>query len=278
MLAVYAIVLVMSGFAVFSLCSNILYWYERMNAEPGPISAPRPGLWRCLRMYVISGCGYLICVGLFPLGPLVRRKVAAGTDAALPPVVLIHGLNNNASAWLYLGRALRNAGFGVSTYSYSSVCVSLERIMEGLEAHIRKVEALGLGRPVLVCHSLGGLLARNWLREPGHAQRIAGLITLGTPHGGSKLAVFAPGMLGQSITPRGSLVRSLQALEAQPEVPCVSLVSPTDEAVLPAANLVPPVGLWWRMRVTPPIGHYSMLYCPAIARMVMEEIRGVGVR
>lgn len=272
MVVVYVFGLVLSGFAVFSLCSNILYWYESLNTDSGDIPTLRPGLWRCLRMYVISVCGYLTCVGLFPLGPLLRRKPGPGADATLPPVVLVHGLNNNASAWLYLGRVLGTAGFGVSTYSYSSLFVPLERIMERFDAHIRRVEALGLGRPVLVCHSLGGLLARNWLRTPGNAARIGGLITLGTPHGGSKLAVFAPGALGQSITPRGSLVRALREA-AQPEVPCVSLVSPTDEAVLPAAHLAPPAGTWWRMRVTSPVGHYSMLYCPAVARMVIEEAR-----
>ena len=279
MIALYLALIALAGFATFSLCSNLIYWYERLNAQDEPFSQPRPGLLTCARMYAISLCGYLTCVLLLPFGPLSRHTpglAAHGSrldgDPALPPIILIHGLNNNASAWLYLGRVLRRAGWNVSTYDYRSLCVPVDAILRGLDEHVRQVEAASGGRPLLIGHSLGGILARTWLQRPEYAERIAGLITLGTPHGGSKLAALAPGALAEQIMPRGALITALRDA-AYPGPPCVALVSPTDEAVLPSSGLVPPQG--WRLRMTTPVGHYGMLYCPSVARMVLEEVRNM---
>jgi len=97
------------------------------------------------------------------------------------------------------------------------------------------------------------------------------VITLGTPHGGSKLATLAPGALAKNITPGAALIAALREAPPLTGIACVSLVSPADEAVLPASGLVPPEG--WKLRLTHKIGHFSMLFCPSVARMVLEELR-----
>ncbi|MDR3221797.1 MAG: alpha/beta hydrolase [Candidatus Accumulibacter sp.] len=269
------LLLVLAGFIAFTLCSNVLYWYETLNNPDERIPSPRPGIFSCLRQFAVTFAGYALCVGLFPFGAVLRRKPApAGKSGnpGLPPVILLHGLNNNAAVWLYLARVLTKAGYSVSTCSYSSLFVPLDRIMRKLDEHVRTVESFAGGRkPVLICHSLGGIFARNWLREPGNGERASGVITLGTPHGGSKLASLAPGALAKNITPGAALIAALREAPPLTGVACVSLVSPTDEAVLPASGLVPPDG--WKLRLTHEIGHFSMLFSPSVAGMVLEELR-----
>lgn len=272
--------LILGFFLVFALCSNVLYWYETLNTPDERVPSPGPGLLPCLLLYLTTFAGYLICFILLPFGPKVRRDPAplrAGEDASLPPVILVHGLNNNASVWLYFIRVLTRAGYRVSTCVYSSQCAPLERIMRSLDSHVRAVEEGAAGRkPVFICHSLGGVIVRNWLREPGNEDRAGGVMTLGTPHKGSKMAVLAPGALAKNIIPGAALITELLAAPPVAGVPCVAFVSPTDELVLPASALLPPDG--WQVRFTKNTAHLGMLFCPATAKMALEELRGMAGR
>ncbi|MDL2315913.1 alpha/beta hydrolase [Desulfovibrio sp. OttesenSCG-928-A18] len=281
--------LTVAGFFLFALCSNLIYWYETLNTPDARIPSPRPGLVVCLRMYFACLGGYFLCVGLFPFAPFIRRKpgrAAKGEKAGLPPVILVHGLNNNAAVWLYIARRLEKAGYRVSTFSYSSFFVPLEKIMEGLDAHVRLVRDAADGRrPLFVCHSLGGLLVRRWLMAEGNSARCGGLVTLSTPHQGSKMAALAPGRTGQSIRPTASLILELRAAEARMRdegagLLRTALASPTDEAVLPSVGLVPPLPPdgGWKLRITPRTGHFTMLFWPGVGDMLLEELASCQAR
>ena len=267
---------VLAGDMVFTLAGNIIYWYETLNSPEPAIPSPRPGVFSCLFCYLNSLGGYLLCAVIFVLGPFSHRRVMKKPEQnpALPPLILIHGIYNSAAVWRYLGRRFGKAGFPFSTYSYRSLFTSPQRIVQGLEDHVRKVEAAFPGqKPVFVCHSLGGLIVRHWLLAPGNRERAGGVLTLGTPHKGSKTAALGPGRLVKHILPTADFIRALQNAPDLAPLPRASLASPTDEAVLPASSLVPPQG--WRLRVTNRLGHFSMLFCPRSAKIVMEELNGI---
>ncbi|MDR2075695.1 MAG: hypothetical protein LBP61_01995 [Desulfovibrio sp.] len=261
-------------FLLLSFCANVLFWYEILNAPEGRIPALRPGPRTCLRHYALTVLSYLLCLGLTPFGPLAQRRPQR-QETDLPPVILVHGLLNNASAWLFLGRRLQMAGYPVSTFCYSSLFTPMEKILEDLDGHVRQVQALSGGRKsVFLGHSLGGLLVRRWLGgNGGRLTGTRGIITLGTPHGGSKVAIFASGSLARNIRPDGSLVAVLREAAPLEGLACVSLVSSADEAVLPPACLLPPPG--WTLRLTPPVPHFLLLFSPSIASMVLEELRNM---
>lgn len=280
----FAVILcaLLSPLFVFCFSGSMLFWYETQNSPEERIPGLKPGPLICLVHYGSTLISYIACILLVPAGLFLNRKpkagrpgTASGAKEELPPLVLVHGINNNAGAWVYLGRVLHTAGYPVSTYSYSSFGRQLESILTGLDEHIAKVRRIHGQAPVLVCHSLGGLLARKWLADFQAEERISGLITLGTPHGGSKMAVFAPGALGKSIRPCGTLVAALKEARPLQKTPCVSLASPADEAVLPHSNLIPPQG--WRLRLTPPLPHFSMLLSPRTTALVLEELHGFRV-
>jgi len=54
-------------------------------------------------------------------------------------------------------------------------------------------------------------------------------------------------------------------------LPRLALVSPVDNMVLPAANLLPPPG--WERAQVPPMGHVAMLYRPEPARLAADFLR-----
>ncbi|GIZ52443.1 lipase family alpha/beta hydrolase [Noviherbaspirillum aridicola] len=110
------------------------------------------------------------------------------------PVLLVHGYGCNSGYWDAMSRALLHANI-------LHHAVSLEPVTAGIDDYVPQVhEALerlcretGSARAVLVCHSMGGLVARAYLRAHG-AGRVARVITLGTPHRGTALAHFGVGL------------------------------------------------------------------------------------
>lgn len=110
------------------------------------------------------------------------------------PVLLVHGYGCNSGYWHAMSRALRKAGI-------LHHAVSLEPVTAGIDDYVPQVHQAvtrlrretGAARVILVCHSMGGLVARAYLRAHGH-DCIGKVITLGTPHHGTALAHFGVGL------------------------------------------------------------------------------------
>jgi pimeloyl-ACP methyl ester carboxylesterase len=99
-------------------------------------------------------------------------------------VVLIHGLWLPAYCLWPLARRLERRGFATRLYSYSSVRDDLPANAARLAGFLA---GLGPGPVHLVGHSLGGLLIRALFHY--HPDQSPGrIVTLGTPHGGSRVA------------------------------------------------------------------------------------------
>ncbi|MDR1659220.1 MAG: alpha/beta fold hydrolase [Desulfovibrio sp.] len=264
-------------FFLVALCGNLLFWYETLNAEACAIPRPQAGLAECLKRFAESFCGYVLCVGLALCGIPAGRKFATptpGGNPALSPVVLVHGLYNNSAVWLFVRRILRRRGFSVTAFSYGSFSSPLDKVVRNLDSHVGNVEKAHPGKKIIfIGHSLGGILIRTWLLAPSSQMRAAAVLTLGTPHGGSKLATLAFGSMSKNITPKAALIERLRNAPP-PDVPCVSLVSPADEAVLPASALVPPLPPEgnWKLVVTPPVPHFNMLFSRRVADLLLEEL------
>ncbi len=99
-------------------------------------------------------------------------------------VVLIHGLWFSGYILSVLAWRLRRQGFIVHTFSYASVHTDLHANAARL-AHF--LESLDADTVHLVGHSLGGVLIRALFHH--HPRQKPGrIVTLGTPHGGSRVA------------------------------------------------------------------------------------------
>lgn len=114
-------------------------------------------------------------------------------------VVVLHGLLRSRWAMWRLCRTLENHGHDVLNFGYPSGSGTLEQHGERLDLAIRSRwgdASLGdasLGDAAqgegihLVGHSMGGLVAREWLRRPDRARALS-LLCLGVPHKGAVLA------------------------------------------------------------------------------------------
>ncbi len=265
----------------FSALTHAFFWYESANGLHREylerLSRGRVMWW--IARGVVNGIGSILLVGiLFPLG-LFRgfRFPSASGGSGLPPVILVHGLYHNASAWALYRYWLRRSGF-TRTYAvnYSSFGKSFEEIVKGLEDFVREVESENPGRPaVMIGHSLGGLICRAFADAPGNVGRIQAVITLGAPHRGSKLAALSLGRLGQSLRYDGPLFKELERSSAPAGSHRLALFSPMDTMVLPfeALKINDPA---WRQLEVAPVGHLGMLFHRPTARTAIDFLRATA--
>ncbi len=101
-----------------------------------------------------------------------------------PPVIFVHGMGGTLETWDSLLANL-DAGFksrhNVYSYQYDwqdSLMICGRRLKDFVTSY-------GLTDPILIAHSMGGLVSRAYVANGG---QITKLVTLGTPHLGSALA------------------------------------------------------------------------------------------
>lgn len=263
-------------YVVVVLAVSLPYWYECGNSPCEDIPSPSYTTRSVARLTLEDAVSAMkLCIA-FPLDPIMRHIENAdehADKADYPPVLLVHGLYHNPSGWMYLRKALRKAGFRkIHTMAYSSWNTGIEAVTTHLDSSVKTLETRYQGRkPILVGHSLGGLIIRNWLANEENQKRIHGAVTLGAPHRGSKMAALAVGALGKSLCPANPFFEDLARKEKAASIPCVSLVSEADTMVLPQQSLVP-VTKGWTMRITPYASHASILTKASVCRMVAWEL------
>src|SRR5215471_304664 len=214
-----AIVLVAVWFAVT--------WIWR---TPRPPEA-RLGIGGTLRLFFGEVLALGVSWPLMALHRLLMRDPLA--ERALRPVLLVHGVLVNDGMWFRFRRALTRRGVApVYTMNYGPPHADIELFAEQLAAKVDSVRAAtGSERVVLVGHSMGGLVSRAYLRRFG-GDRVAKLITIGTPHHGSVLAWSFPGRGLEQMRPGNPWLVELNRNENQsPAVPIVSLWSRHDSMV-----------------------------------------------
>jgi len=179
--------------------------------------APRASLGQ-----VVAAWGAELRVALLVFGwrqPFRHRAVPDW----LPPaptsqrgVVLVHGFMCNRGLWLPWLPQLRARGHAHVAVNLEPPMGSIDDYAHIIDAAVRRVtQATGMP-PVLLCHSMGGLAARAWLRaHPDASARVHRVLTLGSPHGGTWLGRFSTAVNGRQMSLAGEWVVALQQAEQQ---------------------------------------------------------------
>ena len=204
---------------------------------------PRPpeariGIAATLRLFFTETWVLGVSWPLMALHRLLMRDPPAAR--ASRPVLLIHGVLVNDGMWFLPRRRLARLGVApIYTMNYEPPHADIEHFAAQLAAKVSEIcSATGAESVVLVGHSMGGLVARAYLRRFG-AGRVAKLITIGTPHHGSVLAWSFPGRGLEQMRPGNPWLVELNRDESKPSpAPIVSIWSQHDSMVAPQASSV----------------------------------------
>ena len=205
--------------------------------------------------------GFAAAALLFPFG-IRRSHRRTPRQPDQRTVVLVHGYLANRSTLFPVAAYLRLRGVKqVLSFNYSSNA-GIEQAARALRDYLRR-HVRG-GRIDLVCHSLGGLVARVYIQELGGARRVDRCVTLGTPHRGTYNSYWLNSRVGSELRPDSRLLSRLNGSRAKaPGVRFISLVAGSDNLVIPRV-----FASHEREIHIPDLGHVSMLFSPRVLRMV----------
>lgn len=217
---------------------------------------------------------------VFVLGVLVpferlwlRRLEPDYAAADREPVILVPGYLCGAGAWWRWLRLLRQRGFATRAVNVDPALGSIDDIADSLARHVEDtVAAAGTERVSLVAHSMGGLVCRAYMRRHGTG-RVARLVTVGTPHHGTRVAHAGIGTNAREMEPGSEwLARLAEDEAAAPEQmpPAVSFFSYHDNYVAPqtSSELA-----WARNVALAGYGHVETYLSVRVAGMVADALR-----
>jgi pimeloyl-ACP methyl ester carboxylesterase len=181
----------------------------------------------------------------------------------------VHGVFCNAGVFAWTIRRFAEEDVGpVYALSYGPPLAPIERFSAQLASLINTAcRDTGATRVVIVGHSMGGLVARDYLRMHGGA-KVARVVTIGTPHHGSRFACLAAGWCLAQMRPGSAWLAALPDAPASPPIvslwsPHDSMVTPQTSAVLEGATNVAFLG----------VGHNALLRDADVHARVVAEIR-----
>ncbi|MCC7644266.1 MULTISPECIES: triacylglycerol lipase [unclassified Janthinobacterium] len=190
------------------------------------------------------------------------------------PVLLVHGYVCNRGYWTKLSRQLARAGIVHDGVDLEPINADIEQFVPQVELAITELCArTGSDRVILVAHSMGGLVARAWLRRHG-AARVARIVTIGTPHHGTVLANLAAGANARQMSrvdgaPSGWLAQLAASETPELRALITSIYSHHDNIVAPQASAHLPGA---RNLAFGGIGHVALASDARVLRQLLAEI------
>ncbi|MEJ2200500.1 MAG: alpha/beta fold hydrolase, partial [Desulfuromonadaceae bacterium] len=254
--------------ALVVILSSLFSWYERANQHP-QLMQDRFTPTRLLQTFnfvAIETVCLTLTVLFHPLGwlrPWRRKRPSYAT-----PVILLHGLFHNRACWWWLRLRLWLMGIR----SLHSINLPHWKDVESLTERVAKrVDELrqssGLSKVHLIGHSMGGIIARNYLQIRGGAEKVEHCILIASPNHGSRLATLALSPLATDLMPEAELLQRLAAAPFPPAAQLTNIYSHHDNIVLPpqnahleGANNIELTG----------VGHTTLLYHPRTVKTLLS--------
>jgi triacylglycerol esterase/lipase EstA (alpha/beta hydrolase family) len=245
------------------------FWLlDRSYARDDP-DRPRPG--QLLRAWAVE---VLVAPRVF----LWRQPFRSARESDHLPadgqgrigVVLVHGFFCNRGLWNPWLRRMRASGIPFVAVNLEPVFGSIEDYRGAIGEAVAALKRATAQAPIIVAHSMGGLAARSWLDANADAC-VLRLVTIATPHDGTRLAAPARGrnvaQMRHGSAWLGELARR-DATTSRTQAVCFwshcdNIVFPTRSATLPGADNR-------HLEGTP---HVAMVYHPAVIDEVLRAAR-----
>lgn len=260
--------------ALTVLLSYTVAWYERANSHPELIERrfTSRGLLIAFWLFILETACLLLTIILRPLGWLPQRQhqIEHGDQT---PIILLHGLFQNRSCLYWLQYQLHASGYKRIISINTPPWRELEALTEELA---KKIDELRIkwktDKVILIGHSMGGMIARNYVQNRGGAQYVRGMITLGSPHHGSKLAPFAISPMGKTLLPDSEFLHRFNKVKWPESVAAAAIYTRYDNIVLPAGSA--------KMEGAKHIeldgmGHTSLLFHPKSIQAVIMSLKDI---
>jgi hypothetical protein len=185
-------------------------------------------------------------------------------------VVFIHGFVCNRGFWTPWLRRLRADGHPFIAVNLEPIFGSIDDYVPVIEDAVERITAVTGMPPMLVCHSMGGLAARAWLRGTQGWDRVHHVVTIGSPHQGTWLGQFSRLRNGSQMRLASDWLCELEG-HCGPErnalftcwySNCDNIVFPAMTATLPGAD----------NRLVRGVAHVDLAFHPEVVGLTVAQI------
>jgi triacylglycerol esterase/lipase EstA (alpha/beta hydrolase family) len=266
--AVVGFVLIAMGFSLVLAIEFVALRFVEASA-----AAPRPAWAELARAWWAETVAAALVFNWrqpFRWRAIPDQSAAAGGRRG---VVFIHGFICNRGLWTPWLQEARRLGIPFVAVNLEPVFGSIDRYAGIIDEAVERIaRETGLA-PVLVCHSMGGLAARAWLRAKSADDRIQRIVTIGSPHHGTWLARFSRVRNGRQMRLDSEWLRNL----GPPAAPyrftcwysnCDNIVFPTGTAMLDGAD----------NRLVTGAGHVDLAFHPRVMAETLALVAGESGR
>lgn len=232
------------------------------------------GFFRALQIFIKESLASLLLSSFFflfskSLVPIRRSNI---TTSKQPPILLIHGYALSARVWTPIVRYLSRRGLtNIFTINLTSRSGDIDDYAKEVADIVNRIcDSTRSDKVILVGFSMGGLVARAYLARYGGEDRVSRVISIGTPHHGTRIANFIFGKSASQMRIGSNWLSALNADENRPtQVKYVSIYSTHDNIVIPYTSAE--FGKASNLRLIGK-GHFSMLFSKDVAQLVYREI------
>jgi triacylglycerol esterase/lipase EstA (alpha/beta hydrolase family) len=255
-------------------CCALYVLFSYATAFAGRSAPPDAKLWRAAWVEL------LIAIAIVPFWPLwwllgaVYRAAEEGVGTARGrrnPIVLLHGFGMNRTQWMWMARRLRERGhgpiYGANYFSLQGVPRSARRLQRFVDQVLAAEQVTEVD---IVAHSLGGIVARYFIERLSGSKKVGRLITIGTPHAGTRLGRFAP-LIPSARDLLGDSVILVDLGLVRPGTEYTSIWSKADAIIQPPeSSSILPAGV---DAVFDDLGHLSLVFSSRVVDVIDARLR-----
>lgn len=229
----------MAGNLLVATLSYMFYWYEVFNNgrefghDPELPKLPSDLARICFYEWLVQAIIYLYC-RIERLG-FLRTEIGANLANEKPPVLFVHGWLHSPGGWrpLMAKLASRRKNRRLFTVDLAPAFRSIPDYAQTLHLRIEEVRRLtGHAKVVLVGHSMGGLIIREYLATRG-VDKVERVAALGSPFAGTTLGAFSFSRDARQMTRNSDYLQTLAKDESYKKIPFKSIYSVHDNLVIP---------------------------------------------
>lgn len=187
------------------------------------------------------------------------------------PILFIHGIFHNHSAFTWMKQKLGIKGFhhfkeiNLAT-SIHPVPILAEQVSTTVNTLLKQFSVPEVN---IIAHSMGGLVARYYIQKLGGDRFVRNLITLGTPHQGTKLSRYSVLPHFRDLNPNSLLMQEIASLPP-PKNTRVCAVSGELDVIVRAKE-----DPWWngvRHIHLKRVGHAGLLFSKRVSEIIVNHL------
>lgn len=198
-----------------------------------------------------------------------RRSTAReGLGSGGVPILMIHGYKHDAGAWHFHRPYLVREGHGpIFVMDLGGPLQSIEEYAHDVKEQADKIfEMTGTRDLILVGFSMGGVVAAYYAVHLAPKESLKGVMTVGSPLEGTKMAIFAEGACAEQMRYRTPFITALkEGIAANESIPFCHIGSFSDPTIRPVSSAWTIEGRS-QIITLEGLGHLSLLYSEVVSK------------